>query len=138
MQIRLVAIAPVIEILIRSDAVDITMFWNKKTIRANPYPPSFRRIAANTIDPAIGASTWALGSHKCVENIGSFTKNPSKVNSQNTDLIEKKFGKESSDIINIDAWPEYRYSEQNIINIGREEVIVYNIKYMLAWSRSGW
>jgi len=100
---RLVAIAPVIEILIKSDAVDITMFWNKKVIRANPYPPSFRRIAASTIDPAIGASTWALGNHKCVENIGSFTKNPSIVKSQNIDLIEKKFGKKSSDTINIDA-----------------------------------
>lgn len=33
-------------------------------IRASPYPPSFRRIAASTIDPAIGASTWALGSHR--------------------------------------------------------------------------
>jgi len=33
-------------------------------MRARPYPPSFRRIAANTIDPAIGASTCALGSHR--------------------------------------------------------------------------
>jgi hypothetical protein len=33
-------------------------------------------MAAKIIDPAIGASTWALGSHKCKENIGSFTKNP--------------------------------------------------------------
>jgi len=30
---------------------------NIVSIRANPYPPSFRRIAARTIDPAIGAST---------------------------------------------------------------------------------
>ena len=33
-------------------------------IRIIPYPPSFSRIAARTIDPAIGASTWALGSHR--------------------------------------------------------------------------
>lgn len=57
MQISLVATAPVIEILISSDDVDETMFWNNVAIRANPYPPSFRRIAASTIDPAIGAST---------------------------------------------------------------------------------
>jgi hypothetical protein len=41
-----------------------TIFWNIIDIRASPYPPNFRRIAANTIDPAIGASTWALGNHK--------------------------------------------------------------------------
>jgi hypothetical protein len=64
MQIRLVAIAPVIEILINMDAETETMFWKMIDIRANPYPPSFRRIAAKTIEPAIGASTWALGNHK--------------------------------------------------------------------------
>jgi len=41
-----------------------------------PYPPSFSRMAARIIDPAIGASTCALGSHRCVENIGNFTINP--------------------------------------------------------------
>lgn len=30
-----------------------------------PYPPSFSRMAARIIDPAIGASTWAFGSHRC-------------------------------------------------------------------------
>jgi len=45
-------------------------------IRIRPYPPSFSRMAAKIIEPAIGASTWALGSHKCVENIGNFTINP--------------------------------------------------------------
>lgn len=43
--------------------------------RIIPYPPSFRRIAAKTIDPSKGASTWALGSHRWVMNIGIFTKN---------------------------------------------------------------
>lgn len=33
-------------------------------IRIMPYPPSFSRMAAKIIDPAIGASTWALGSHR--------------------------------------------------------------------------
>jgi hypothetical protein len=41
-----------------------------------PYPPNFSRMAARIIDPAIGASTCALGSHRCVENIGNFTMNP--------------------------------------------------------------
>lgn len=30
-----------------------------------PYPPSFSSTAARIIDPAIGASTCAFGSHKC-------------------------------------------------------------------------
>lgn len=34
-------------------------------IRITPYPPSFSRIAAKTMDPAIGASTWAFGSQRC-------------------------------------------------------------------------
>lgn len=29
-----------------------------------PYPPSLRSRAASSMDPAIGASTWALGSHR--------------------------------------------------------------------------
>lgn len=33
-------------------------------IRRMPYPPSFRRVPARIIDPAIGASTCAFGSHK--------------------------------------------------------------------------
>lgn len=44
-------------------------------------------MAASTIDPAIGASTWALGSHKCVVNIGNFTRNPAIVINQNRELI---------------------------------------------------
>jgi hypothetical protein len=42
--------------------------------RIRPYPPSFSRTAARIMEPATGASTWALGSHKCTENKGSFTK----------------------------------------------------------------
>jgi len=30
---------------------------------------------ARIIEPATGASTWALASHKCTQNIGSFPKN---------------------------------------------------------------
>jgi len=107
-------------------------------MRASPYPPSFRRIAARTIDPAIGASTWALGSHRWVENIGNFTRNPIIVISQKIDLSEKNLGNLNSDVIDISLWFENRYIEQNIMNIGNDAVIVYNIKYILACSRSGW
>lgn len=47
-------------------------------IRMMPYPPSFNRIAANTMDPAIGASTWAFGSHKWRPYIGIFAKKAPK------------------------------------------------------------
>lgn len=36
----------------------------RSVIRNMPYPPSFSRIAARTMEPAIGASTWALGSQR--------------------------------------------------------------------------
>lgn len=44
-------------------------------IRIIPYPPSLSRMAASTIEPAIGASTCALGSHKCKPYIGILTIN---------------------------------------------------------------
>ena len=40
-----------------------------------PYPPSFSSSAARSMDPAIGASTWALGSHRCRPYRGAFTMN---------------------------------------------------------------
>lgn len=44
-------------------------------MRINPYLPSFRRMPARIMDPATGASTWALGSHKCKVYRGIFTIN---------------------------------------------------------------
>jgi hypothetical protein len=38
-----------------------------------PYPPSFNKIPAKIIEPDTGASTWALGSHRCTKYIGNFT-----------------------------------------------------------------
>lgn len=40
-----------------------------------PYPPSLRSSAASSMDPAIGASTWALGSHRWRPYRGAFTMN---------------------------------------------------------------
>jgi len=56
--------------------MQIGMFGSIYNIRIVPYPPSFNRMAANTIEPAIGASTCAFGNHRCTVNIGSFTINP--------------------------------------------------------------
>ena len=38
-----------------------------------PYPPSFSKIAARIMDPAIGASTWALGSQRWTPYKGILT-----------------------------------------------------------------
>lgn len=50
--------------------------FKKGKNRIKPIPPNFNRIPANSMDPNTGASTWALGSHKWIIYIGSFTKNP--------------------------------------------------------------
>lgn len=42
-------------------------------IRIMPYPPSFSSRAASSMDPAMGASTWALGSHRCRPYRGALT-----------------------------------------------------------------
>ncbi len=35
-------------------------------MRIKPNPPSLSRTPARIMEPAIGASTWAFGSHKCI------------------------------------------------------------------------
>lgn len=37
------------------------------SMRRRPKLPSFRRTLARIIEPAVGASTWAFGSHKWTE-----------------------------------------------------------------------
>lgn len=46
-----------------------------KVIRMIPYPPSFSSRAASSIEPAIGASTWALGSQRWRPYRGALTMN---------------------------------------------------------------
>lgn len=62
-QITLVMRAPQIQKVIKN-----SVFGGERgksaEIRIRPYPPSFRRMAAKIIDPAIGASTCALGSQR--------------------------------------------------------------------------
>lgn len=49
--------APHIEIGITIGAILIKTVGYMVPIRINPYPPSFNRILAKTMDPAAGAST---------------------------------------------------------------------------------
>lgn len=51
--------------------------------RSIPYPPSLSRVPARTMEPAMGASTWALGSHRWREYRGSFTRKAKLQRNQN-------------------------------------------------------
>ena len=63
-QIELVMIMPHSDKIINGYAMkSVTGFRNSVT-RSIPYPPSFSRIAARTIEPAMGASTCALGNQR--------------------------------------------------------------------------
>ena len=70
-------------IKVKQDEVD-----RKFESRTRLYPPSFNKIDAKIIDPIIGASTWALGSHKWAIKIGSFTK---KANLEDSRPSQNKF-----------------------------------------------
>lgn len=48
---------------------------SKMERRMIPYPPSLSSVPASTIEPAIGASTWAFGNHRCRQYIGILTRN---------------------------------------------------------------
>lgn len=63
-QIELVIIIPHRDNMMKGQAIVLVMGYNRIEIRIIQYPPSLSRIAAMTIDPAIGASMCALGSHR--------------------------------------------------------------------------
>lgn len=63
-QIELVMIMPHNDSIINGYAIESVVGLRSRVIRIMPYPPSFSRIAARTIEPAIGASTWALGNQR--------------------------------------------------------------------------
>lgn len=63
-QIILVITAPHIEIEEIRGIKGRFIFIKGEERRRSPYLPSFNKTPARIIDPATGASTWALGSHK--------------------------------------------------------------------------
>lgn len=104
------------------------------TTRIRPYPPSLSRMPARIIDPATGASTWALGSQRCVEYKGIFTKNAMEsIKKVEVDTVILFIC-----IIVIFMWEFLNITVHRVINRGSEAVIVYIIKYILACMRSGW
>ena len=46
-----------------------------RSFTVNAQPSSFSRIAARTIEPVTGASTWVLGNQICAKYTGSVTRN---------------------------------------------------------------
>jgi hypothetical protein len=56
-----------------------------------PYPPSFSRMAARTMELAIGASTWALGNHRCNPYNGILTINSIIHASQSRSFDQDRF-----------------------------------------------
>ena len=63
-QIELVMIMPHKDSMMNGYAIKSVTGFRSNVIRSMPYPPSFSRISARTIEPAMGASTWALGSQR--------------------------------------------------------------------------
>jgi hypothetical protein len=125
MQIILVNLAPHKATLISmEEIVKLLNFENRDSIRTNPYPPSFSKIAASTMDPAIGASTWAFGNHKWTENIGNFTRNPAMATSQKIEDVENFIGNVRSAPINSILVFDVMYIDVNITSIGNEAVTV--------------
>ena len=70
-----VIMAPIIAMEINIYEIKNICFLINMFIRLKPYPPNFNNTAANTIDPATGASTWALGNHIWIKNKGNLTIN---------------------------------------------------------------
>jgi len=75
MHIVLVIMAPIIAIEINIYKIKNICFLINIFIRLKPYPPNFNNTAANTTNPATGASTWALGNHIWIKNKDNLTIN---------------------------------------------------------------
>lgn len=131
MQINL-AIAPPIREMVRTmGRVSLFKSKNLEAIRKRPYLPSLSKTPARTIDPATGASTWALGNQRWAKKRGVFTKNAAivishQVEAKNEDEKNSQLG------VVIESCPLVLYRKIREINSGREAVTVYIIRYMLA------
>lgn len=86
-------------------------------IRKIPYPPSFSKVPAKIIDPAIGASTCAFGSHKCTPYKGILIRNARKQAIHHMRVhedIESSVG--DSLIIEIDSVPKFSWKNSKAVN----------------------
>lgn len=129
--------APIKDSDINSDFIIIIFIKNIEKIRIIPYLPSLSKMAAKTIDPATGASTWALGNQRCVEYKGIFTmKAIHNINQIGVVITGLKNGIVIWNNINIELF--HLAIKIMIIKRGNEAETVYIIRYVLACTRSGW
>ena len=56
-------------------SMNVVIGSSMTVMRSIPYPPSLSSTAASTMEPAMGASTWAFGSQRCSLHRGIFTIN---------------------------------------------------------------
>lgn len=135
-QIILVKAAPHIAILTINGIKYRFININGVDIRRRPYLPSFRRIPANTIEPATGASTWAFGSQRCTEYKGIFTRKAVIVINHHIDIKVSRDG----GVIKVMVIFIVMLALYIIIILakrGKDAATVYNIKYEPACRRSG-
>lgn len=133
-QVRLASVAPQRASTINGMNRSVFIVGKICVIRMIPYPPSFSRIAANTIEPAIGASTWAFGSHRCSPYTGIFAK---KAPRQATHSISSVLGLTGC-IICIKKVGVFvmLLIKMVAISSGIDVVNVYSMKYVPAVRRS--
>lgn len=94
-------------------------------IRINPYVPNFSNIPASTIDPATGASTWALGSQRCVRYMGVFTRNARIVISHhNVEAGADKFSEDQNGDVRF-MCPILLFKNNKDASKGKDAVTVY-------------
>lgn len=94
-------------------------------IRIMPYPPSLRRMAASTMDPATGASTWAFGSQRWTPYRGIFTRNAIRHPAHQTlSLQEPRVKGCAYWIVIIESVPMLCCSKRRATNKGREPASV--------------
>ena len=74
MQINLLIIPPISAAEVMKVLINMVFLENVKMMRIIPYPPSFNNKPARIIDPATGASTWALGNQRCIPYMGVLIK----------------------------------------------------------------
>ena len=97
------------------------MFKNIE-VRIKPTPPSFSKTPAKIIEPKVGASTWAMGSHKCNPYIGSFTAKQRKINKLHRRQILPDLKVKTIEL-NMEV-PMFKYSQSITIKTGTLNVNV--------------
>src|SRR3954462_7054053 len=89
-----------------------------KEKRRKPYPPIFKRIAANITEPAVGASTCASGSQVWTGHIGIFTAKEAK-NASHAQVCNER-GTAVCISVGISVVPAFQYSAMIASSISTE------------------